>query len=192
MPSHGELVRIACRWLAKKQKCPHVFAEPQSMKLNEFPDAIGFRFGYQDPGTRVIEVKVSREDYRRDRHKQWKRFESAGLPGGMGRWRWYLVPDGLVRLDEIPDDHGLLYALPNGRVKQAKAAPVRESRDVESELSWLCTALQRHRLGVNWIEDEYRFETVNEAKAKTAHTAEDTCRRAAMLGEAEQLTMGGE
>jgi hypothetical protein len=165
--THGDLSILACRWLVKRRRCSRAFAEFNSMKLTEFPDAIGFAFGYQDRGTHVIEVKVSVEDFKRDKSKSWRHFARAGLPAGMGRWRYYLVPEGLVRVEDLPEDHGLLYATASGRVKIVREAPIREVRDVDSELVILSTALQRYELGIPWIASEFRFETETEMKRRT-------------------------
>lgn len=168
--THSELCILACRWLAKKKLCKHVFAEPQSMNLSEFPDAIGYRAGTYPNATHVIEVKVSVEDFKRDKNKGWRRFEKAGMGygNGMGAHRWYLVPDGLVPESDVPPDHGLLYAKAKGKVAIVREAPIRESRDVPSELSWLGTALDRWKAGVPWVPNEYRFETMTETKRRTS------------------------
>jgi hypothetical protein len=164
--THSELCIAACRWLVKKRNASRVFAEFNSMKLSEFPDAIGFSFGTQNRGTIVIECKVSVADFKADKNKWWKRY--AGCHGGMGLRRFYLVPDGLVSVDAIPDDHGLLYATAKGRIAVVREAPARESRDVDSEMVVLTTALQRYELGIPWIADEFRFETMVETKRRTS------------------------
>lgn len=171
VPDHSSLCVAACRWLVRSNHAKHAFAEFQSMTLSEFPDAIGFPAGVWR-GPTVIEVKVSVEDFRRDRHKGWRHREKVGLGHscGMGRWRYYLVPEGLVGVDDVPDDHGLLYAsVKRSRVavRKMKEAPIRETRDVGSELSILGTALQRSQMGIPWIADEFRFETEAEKRRRT-------------------------
>lgn len=168
--THRELCILACRWLARKKRCEHTFAEIQSQYLQEFPDAIGFHYGSQDNGAFVVECKTSISDFRADKNKTWRAFEQAGLPGGMGLFRYYLVPDGLVAEADVAEDHGLLYAAPNGKVRVVREAPRRERRDVESEMHLLCKVIQRHILGIRWIPSEYRFETVAETKARQAGT----------------------
>ncbi len=157
---HRDLVLRACRWLTKARRCPIVFAEFQSMKLNEFPDAIGYSFGFQHGGVTVVEVKVSIEDFKRDESKRWK-----SLGPGMGTRRFYLVPEGLISAADVPEDHGLIYAL-EPKLRVVKSAPARQTRDVESECAVLATALQRHQLGLRWLADQFRFETAHEHEAR--------------------------
>ena len=163
---HRELVLTACRWLAKTEKCTRVFAEVQSTKLNEFPDAIGYRYNYNHHETVVVEAKVSVVDFKRDMNKFWKTgaLDRAQMSGvcGMGTRRYYIVPEGLIKLKEVPEDHGLLYVMPTGKVKRVRTAPYRECRDVSSEISILCTMLQRQELGLRWWPDKFRFETRKE------------------------------
>lgn len=168
--THDELVLVACRWLARKHRCTHVFAEPNAMYLSELPDAIGYRYGASMQGTRVIECKTSLEDFRRDSSKTWRKHSP-----GMGRWRWYLVPEGLIEPGDVPEDHGLLYV--SGRkVTEAKPAPPREEFDHFAEMTWICRAFARWRQGDRWIANEYRFETEHE-RARCAvgelHTSQE-------------------
>lgn len=167
--THSELCIEACRWL-RKRNAKHAFAEFQTMTLSEFPDAIGFPAGTWR-GPTVVEVKVSIEDFRRDKHKGWRHREKAQIGEcGMGAWRYYLVPDGMVGADGVPGDHGLLYASKRGsrmRIVEAKKAPLRERRDVGSEMAILCSALQRWELGIPWVAEEFRFATREEMDRMT-------------------------
>jgi hypothetical protein len=163
--THGDLVQLACRWLAKTRRCKAVFADVQTMKLNEFPDAIGFNFGYTTSrsGSTVIEAKTSVADFKRDASKRWKH-----LGPGMGRWRFYLCPEYMLGPRDIPDDHGLIYALESGKLRVVRDAPSRSERDVASELSLLTTMVQRHQLGVRWDPKTYTFETRHETERRKA------------------------
>lgn len=165
---HSDLCIVACQWLAKSRRCQHVFADVSSMKLNEFPDAIGYRPRAYGGGTTVIEVKTSIEDFKRDAHKGWRQREAMGAVSGMGRWRYYLTPEDLISEVDVPDDHGLLWVTSKGRIRMRRAAPIREVRDVDSELSILCTMLRRRELGVAWVANEFRFETMAETKLRTS------------------------
>lgn len=166
--THSELCILACRWLAKLQRCIHAFADVTTMNVQEFPDAIGYRNSLYKI-TIVVEVKTSVADFKRDAHKSWRRSAVNGYGGGgMGRHRYYLVPEGLVGVGDIPDDHGLLYAKPDGKIKVVREAPPRDQRDADSELSILSTMLRRHAAGIPWIADEFRFETMAETKRRTS------------------------
>ena len=66
----------------------------------EQPDAIGWRYGL----TLLCEAKVSRADFLADRKKPWR----ARPELGMGDWRFYVAPAGMLQPDEIPEGWGLL------------------------------------------------------------------------------------
>ena len=67
----------------------------------ETPDAIGWRNGW----SMLIECKVSRSDFQRDAQKYFR--QADGLHG-MGSFRWYMTPPGLLRMSEVPEGWGLL------------------------------------------------------------------------------------
>lgn len=99
--THAELVDRARKWLRRKG-CKVVLAEFVSM-TQETPDAIGWRGTSGE--SYLIEVKVSRSDFLRDRKKAF-RIE----PGmGVGAYRYYMCPPGMIRVDELPAGWGLLY-----------------------------------------------------------------------------------
>lgn len=171
---HRDLVLRACRWLEKTERCKHVFAEVQSLNLSEFPDAIGYN---SRGGTVVVEAKASVADFKRDASKSWKAYANAwesappgearsSQPVGMGAWRYYIMPREMVPLDAIPDDHGVLWVNEKGKVFRMRKAPHRPIRDVNSEISILCTMLQRYELDLRWLPSEYRFETKRENKER--------------------------
>lgn len=57
----------------------------------------------------VIEVKVSRSDFKADQ-KKWARSKQAEMLNlQAGRYRWYLCPEGVIKPEELPDKWGLLY-----------------------------------------------------------------------------------
>lgn len=71
----------------------------------EKPDAIGFTYG----GTILIECKVSRADFFADQAKWFRKKPHEGL----GDWRFYLTPRGLIKPEELPEGWGLLEATPH-------------------------------------------------------------------------------
>lgn len=115
--THKLLVDVACRWL----KAPHArgghgcqvaVPEPRSGYTGEMPDAIGFRFtGDHKDGTVVVECKTSRADFLADRAKPHRK------EGGMGNWRYFMAPEGLIRPEELPTKWGLLEVNRRGHVK---------------------------------------------------------------------------
>ena len=114
--THAELVKRAEAWLRGTQGCSVCVCE-LSTASSETPDAIGWKGGLST----LIECKVSRADFFRDKDKMHHR---AGV--GMGDQRYYMVPANLVQRDEVPPDWGLLEVGPRA-VKKTKAATTRAS-----------------------------------------------------------------
>jgi len=110
MYSHFDLVELSRIWLAKR--CPVVVTEIQSSG-RERPDALGF----DNKGSVLIECKVSRDDFWSDKRKPARLYPDWGL----GIYRYYMCPHGLIKVDELPDKWGLLY-VKDDRVRCKKKA----------------------------------------------------------------------
>ena len=97
--AHAQLVKRAQRWL-EIQGCGVVITE-LTTAARETPNAIGWH------GNRsfVIECKVSRSDYYRDKNKALHRTE---LGGAFGNRRYYMTPPGLLVVKNLPEHWGLL------------------------------------------------------------------------------------
>lgn len=101
-PTHREGCDIAAKYLANKMNCGAVFIESLPFTNTESPDAIGFRPG----GCSILmEVKVTRSDFLSDRKKP-HRIDPAI---GMGDWRFYVCPEGVIKVDDLPEKWGLFY-----------------------------------------------------------------------------------
>jgi hypothetical protein len=150
--THTELVARAVRWLRTHHRCSLVFAEIVT-GVPETPDAIGWRMGF----SRVVECKVSRSDFLRDRRKP-----HASWPGeGMGSQRWYLVPARLVSADEVPPWCGLAYAHAR-RIEIVRKASERDRWDARGEAQVLQSAVRRLELGGLFDRKAGRIETYDE------------------------------
>ena len=108
--SHDELTKIAERWLLKAKGCAFVFRELHTMAY-EIPDAIGFRGAGI---SLLVECKASRADFLSDHKKPHRREPHEG----MGDYRFYMCPTGLIKADELPDKWGLIYVTEAGRARQ--------------------------------------------------------------------------
>lgn len=140
---HSDLVLLAERWLWR-QNCGVVFRDSfRAMTSHgEQPDAIGWRGGVSI----LVECKVTRGDFLADRRKPFRIDSGKGL----GDWRFYLCPKGLVTKEELPPGWGLLYA--NGkRVEAVCGLPGNTAWDRQrpfvgakiSEVQMLYSALRR-------------------------------------------------
>ena len=126
--THAEMCRLAHAWLLRPHSrdghgCSIAFTECKSGWTGEMPDAIGFRASEDIPTSVVVEVKVSRADFLADASKPHRQ------PGqGMGLYRYYMAPAGLIHARELPDRWGLLEVTPKGAIKHGDSAFVRRER----------------------------------------------------------------
>lgn len=154
---HRRLCDLAVRWLRRPfsalgHGCNFAVSECQSgWGSGEVPDAIGYRaVGHRD-GTVVVEVKVSRSDFLADRAKPHRRV------GGMGNWRYFMTPTGLLNAAELPPRWGLIEANERGHLRlvagaaalfndytrRAEEADWRHESDTHAELALLIRLMAR-------------------------------------------------
>lgn len=115
--THGELCKLAASWLKRSYSaggcgCSSSYIEVKSgSNGGEIVDAIGLKTA---DGTEVIvvEAKVSRGDFFADKKKPFRQ-----TPGdGMGDYRYYICPEGLIDKNELPEKWGLLYVGGRGKI----------------------------------------------------------------------------
>ncbi|MBU9236623.1 hypothetical protein KTD19_30080 [Burkholderia multivorans] len=101
MPSeaHKRLVTLGERWL-KREGFSVVATELVTSGTREQADVIGFRSNC----SAVIEAKATRSDFFADVRKPHR------VSGGLGVYRFYLCPPDVIRVSELPERWGLLYA----------------------------------------------------------------------------------
>ncbi|AUZ06335.2 hypothetical protein ADP71_31570 [Vitreoscilla sp. C1] len=111
--THKNLCDLAVRWLQRPNSrnghgCCFAVSEVATGYAGEIPDAIGFRASEWDcAGSVLVEVKTSRSDFLADKKKAHR------IEGGVGDWRYYMAPTGLIQIDELPPQWGLVEV--NGR-----------------------------------------------------------------------------
>lgn len=115
--THGELNSIAAKWLKRPLSnngpgCQVALTEVGGLFGGERADAFGYRWGY-DGGSVVVESKVSRSDFLADRAKPHRN----GTSPGMGTYRYYICPEGLIDIPDLPHGWGLLWVNQRGHVK---------------------------------------------------------------------------
>lgn len=107
--THSDLVDVAHKWLLKKSG--FAFKELKAATLyGEIPDAIGFK-GWGD--SILIEVKSSRGDFLADKKKIFRKEPEKG----MGKYRFYLCPKDLIKINELPENWGLIYVNDKGKAR---------------------------------------------------------------------------
>ena len=97
--THAKLILLAVAWL-RRYRCGVVLSE-QACVSGEMPDAIGWKKACHSV---LVECKVSRADFLVDREKPFRQKPENGV----GCERFYLVPKGLIRVEELRPGWGLL------------------------------------------------------------------------------------
>jgi hypothetical protein len=121
--THSDLVEIAYKWLLKNGSVGVAFKELRSCS-DEIPDVIGF----DSSQSVLIECKVSRSDFLQDKNKPHR-------AKGMGVWRYYCCPEGLIKKDELPERWGLIYVNNQGKARAEYDCRKKRLR-VECENEW--------------------------------------------------------
>ena len=113
--THDALTVLADKWL-KKKNCGVTFNDKFKAlaETGEQPDALGFR----SQVSLLVECKCSRSDFFADSKKKFR----VNPDLGMGDWRFYLCPEGLISGDEIPLGWGLLWVV-KGKVVEVSGIP---------------------------------------------------------------------
>lgn len=141
--THSELCLIAEKFLVKNG-FGVVFHDKfkASTTSGEQPDCLGFR----NRVSCLIECKTSRSDFLVDRKKKFRLDPSIGL----GDWRFFLTPTGLIVPDELPPGWGLLET-DGKRVKKVVGWPTNTdwisgkpfTGDKQGECDYMYSALRR-------------------------------------------------
>ena len=115
--SHDLLVTRASKWLRNTANCGAVITETfAASSTGETPDAIGFR----SSGVSIlIECKASRADFLADAKKPFRKRPEIG----MGLYRFYMCPEDMIDVGELPDKWGLLYMGMRKTVKIVAGGP---------------------------------------------------------------------
>ncbi|WP_210498333.1 hypothetical protein [Vibrio crassostreae] len=123
--NHKEITEKAVKWLKKSLgqggcACHVAISEFPTGWTGEIPDAIGFRANSEALGGSVVcEVKVSRSDFLADAKKPHRN----GSVLGVGKHRFYVVPEGLISIEELPEGWGLVYITQRGAAKCVHGYP---------------------------------------------------------------------
>ncbi|MFS2025190.1 adenylosuccinate synthase [Massilia sp. CT11-137] len=188
--SHQELCSLAVNWLQRAPRrsgpaCQVAFSEAKGGWNGEIPDAIGFRTAAEDEGSVVVEVKVSRSDYLADRAKAHR--QDGAL--GMGLYRYYMAPEGIISVQELPQGWGLVEVSSKRvlrvlaghvTVKRADQAAWRHERALNRE--WLLLASMLSRVGnVEALHTELKKANNERSRLARELDALRACGRASML-----------
>ena len=132
--THDELRKLAVKWLTVTKKCTVVLSEIVT-HATQIPDAIG----WQTERSTLVECKISRADFLREKDKVHQR---AGATPGMKRF--YLTPPALLQIEDLPDGWGLLEAREEYvKVVRDSAHFAMSERGMSEEIIMLVSALRR-------------------------------------------------
>jgi len=131
--THKQLCTRMATWL-KNTRHYTVVATELSTAASETPDVIGWH-GMAE--SILIECKVSRSDFLSDRDKLFRQQEEYG----MGDYRYYAAPVGVICPHEVPDGWGLLEVHEKQIVKTTEA--IRKPANKKNECKMLMSILRR-------------------------------------------------
>lgn len=137
---HYQLCAVAANWLRNNITNPHKYVAVELSTYHlEMPDV----WGVNGCASSIIEVKTSRADFLSDLKKPWR----TGEHRPMGNFRWYLLPEGVVDISEVPDGWGVLRH--NGEQITAieRLAVFQDDADNTGDVAFLCSIMRRE--GIN-------------------------------------------
>lgn len=115
-PTHAQYCDKAVRWLKLPigqlgPGCNFAISESTGSYNGEIADAFGMRSIGLEQHSVVVEVKMSLADFRADAAKPHRN----GTTVGMGLFRYYMAPEGLVPQSELPPGWGLIEVNSRGK-----------------------------------------------------------------------------
>jgi hypothetical protein len=133
--THAQLVEKAVRWL-RSYRCGVVLSE-QACVSGEMPDAIGWK---QACHSVLVECKITRADFMADCEKPFRQKPERGV----GSERFYLTPQALIKLEELPVGWGLLECR-RGHIEMLhpSAKNLRTAVGFRCEMNLLLSSLRR-------------------------------------------------
>lgn len=104
--THKDIIDIGYKWIMGR--CAFAFKDLVTVS-SEIPDIIGFN----STGSFLLEAKVSRIDFLKDNKKDFR----INSWMGMGDWRFYIAPKGLIKVNELPENWGLIEVNENRKAR---------------------------------------------------------------------------
>lgn len=135
--THRELCEIGAKWLKKSNEWylrSNYVAVELVTSCRESPDI----FGFDAYSSTLIEVKVSRSDFKADFKKPHRNGELEGLC----ETRYYLCPKDLIKPNDLPEKWGLLY-YEKGKIEIIKKSEVFKNRNYRGEFGILYSIIRR-------------------------------------------------
>ena len=143
MLTHDDLIAIGRKWLSKPWRnagngghsaCSVVLTDLVTA-AHETPDVIGWHSGFST----LIECKASKSDFRHDSKKFTRRYPDKGV----GYYRYYLAPKGLINIEDLPEKWGLIEANEEGKTRVKQISGPWYSPNLRAEISMLLSLICR-------------------------------------------------
>ncbi len=136
--THRNLCILGARYMKKygikKWEKPTYVVIELNRSNAESPDV----FGFGSSETQLIEVKVSREDFLKDKNKWFRKKSQSGI----GELRSYLCPFNLIKVEELPPFWGLLYIDEDKKIVEIKT-PENQISSSQQEMNLVASILRR-------------------------------------------------
>ena len=132
-PTHKQLVRRMSLYYKNRLRSIVVMTEFVTY-AGEIPDIVAWTSGHI---CNVIEVKVSRQDFLKDGDKFFRKCAECGI----GTYRYFAAPKGLIKPEELPENLGL-YELTDKQCFMTVEAKTQDS-DKGKEVIMLVSAIRR-------------------------------------------------
>lgn len=147
--THDEAVQRIGRWMKKTKQMPVVFNEFGCRMSPETPDVIAWS---GDGFSTLIECKVSRSDFQADKKKSFRQYADTG----MGNYRYFACPQGLISEGELPEKWGLLEIMP--KIIRKKQGAIRQESSKHHETVLLLASIRRLELSTAvFVRQDYDF-----------------------------------
>jgi hypothetical protein len=131
--THSNLVEIGAKYLFGKRYM--VVLKELATCIPETPDVLGFRSGW----SYLLEAKVSRGDFKGDAKKSFRHYPEKGV----GNYRSYVCPKGLIKPEELPAGWGLVYVDPITKRLRTIVFPRYQSSNLHNEQLLLVSVVRR-------------------------------------------------
>lgn len=166
--THKSLCDIAVKWLKRHKNgigCNFAVSEIQtSFYRTEQADAFGYRCTGHLQGSWLVEVKTSRSDFLADAKKPHRQNPELGV----GRYRVYMCPEGVIKEDELPEGWGLVTVNSRGHVNSnwidSTNIRVFEERNQDGEAYLMARLISR-------FDDVEKFNTMLKESSAMASRA---------------------
>lgn len=141
---HQKLIKLGADFIMKNpptkgnmycSKCNIIVTEITTF-ASEKPDVLGFA---NDTNTVMLEAKISRADFLKDAKKPFRQNPETG----MGNFRLYITPVGLITPHELPENWGLIEVDKKDKCKIIEYAK-KQTSNIENEFLVLKSVIRRN------------------------------------------------